>query len=91
MIAVAGDKVVMEPTLDEALTSLFGAPAKSPSVESAPQVSPAPPRTAPAQPDYGQARLRFEEAQRALQRGDWKKFGAVMEELKKQLVGPTPH
>jgi uncharacterized protein len=91
VIAVAGDKVVMEPTLDEALASLFVTPPKSPSMAGAPQVFAAPPRTAPTQPDYGQARRTFEEAQRAMQRGDWKKFGAAMEELKRQLVGPAPH
>jgi galactokinase len=33
--------------------------------------------------------MRFEDAQKAMQQGDWKKFGKAMEELKRQLAGPS--
>ena len=90
VIAVAGDKVVMEPTLDEALNSLFGIPQTQAVVKKtlAPQAVSAPEQITPQQeapthqPDYGQARMRFEDAQKAMQQGDWKKFGKAMEELK---------
>ena len=97
VIAVAGDKVVMEPTLDEALNSLFGTPQTQAAVKKtlAPQAVSAPEQITPQQeapthqPDYGQAKKRFEDAQKAMQLGDWKKFGQAMDALKRQLVGPA--
>jgi uncharacterized protein len=80
VIAVAGDKVVMQPTLDEALNDLFST--RKPVVGS--QLPPA-----SEQPVLEQARTQLEEAQKALQQGDWTKFGAAMEGLKQQLTGPT--
>jgi hypothetical protein len=97
VIAVAGDKVVMEPTLHEALNSLFGTPQTQAAVKKtlASQAVGAPEQITPQQEapthqqDYGQARMRFEDAQKAMQQGDWKKFGKAMEELKRQLAGPS--
>jgi hypothetical protein len=37
----------------------------------------------------GQARTQFDEAQKAMQQGDWAKFGQAMEGLKRLLAGPT--
>jgi uncharacterized membrane protein (UPF0182 family) len=99
VIAVAGDKVVMEPTLDEALNSLFGTPQTQAAVKKtlAPQPVSAPAETEPvanqlstAQTrEAGAARKRFDDAQQAIQHGDWKKFGKAMDALKRQLDSPT--
>jgi hypothetical protein len=80
VIAVAGNKVVMEPTLDEALNGLFG-------TEQPPAGSSQPPTT--RQPALEQARMQLEEARKAIQQGDWTKFGTAMEGLEHQLTGPA--
>ena len=85
VIAVAGDKVVMEPTLDAALAGLFGA--------SAPAAGSATPAVAGAalQPALERARMLFDEAQKAMQQGDWSKFGTAMQGLEHQLGGAPAH
>lgn len=80
VIVVAGDKVVMEPTLDEALNDLFGTPQP---------VAGSPEPLATRQPALEQAKTQFEEARKAMQQGDWAKFGAAMGALGRQLTGPT--
>jgi hypothetical protein len=80
VIAVAGDKVVMEPTLDEALNGLFGT--QQPVTGSS-----QPPNA--GQPALEQARTKLEEARKAIQQGDWAKFGTAMEGLERQLIGPA--
>jgi uncharacterized membrane protein (UPF0182 family) len=79
VIAVAGDKVVMEATLDEALNDLFG-------TQQPLQGSSQPPTPQPA---LEQARMQLEEARKAIQQGDWAKFGTAMEGLEHQLAGPA--
>ena len=79
VIAVAGDKVVMEATLSEALNDLFGA-------QQPLQGSSQPPSF---QPGLEQARMQLEEARKAMQQGDWAKFGTAMEGLEHQLAGPA--
>jgi uncharacterized membrane protein (UPF0182 family) len=85
VIAVAGDKVVMEPTLDAALADLFGA--------SAPAAGRAEPAVANAalQPALERARMLFDQAQKAMQQGDWSKFGTAMQGLEHQLGGSSAH
>ena len=78
IIVVSGDKVVMEPTLDGALNALFGTQQPQEIAAQAPS----------RQPELGQARTQLEEAQKALQQGDWEKFGKAMAELKRLLTGP---
>jgi len=79
VIAVAGDKVVMEATLGEALNDLFG-------TQQPLQGSSQPPSF---QPGLEQARMQLEEARKAMQQGDWAKFGTAMEGLEHQLAGPA--
>ena len=76
VIVISGDKVAMEPTLDEAIQSVFGT--------QQPQTA-AP--GARRQPELGQARAQFDEAQKAMQQGDWGNFGKAMEALKRLLNG----
>jgi uncharacterized protein len=79
VIAVAGDKVVMEPTLDEAINDLFG-------TQQPLEGSSQPPTRQPA---LEQARMQLEEARKAMQQGDWAKFGTAMQGLEHQLAGPA--
>ncbi len=78
VIVVSGDKVVMEPTLDEAIQSVFGT-----------QQPRNPAQALPRQPELSQARAQFDEAQKAMQQGDWEKFGKAMDVLKHLLTGPA--
>ena len=78
VIVISGDKVAMEPTLDEAIQSVFGTqPAQNP------------PQAPRSQPDLVQARTRLNEAQRLLQQGDWEGFGKAMDSLRQLLNGPA--
>jgi len=60
VIVISGDKVAMEPTLDEAIQAVVGT--------QPPQGAAQAPR---AQPGLGQARAQFDAAQKAMQQGDW--------------------
>jgi hypothetical protein len=77
VIVISGDKVAMEPTLDEAIQSVFG----TQTTQNAAQA----PR---GQPDLGQARAQFDDAQKAMQQGNWGDFGKAMAALKGLLSGP---
>ena len=78
VIVISGDKVVMEPTLDEAIQSVFGT-----------QKPQNPEQARSLQPELGQARAQFDEAQKAIEQGDWEKFGKAMDMLKRLLTGPA--
>jgi uncharacterized membrane protein (UPF0182 family) len=78
VIVISGDKVAMEPTLDEAIQAVFGT-----------QQPQNPTGTPQRQPELGQAKAQFDEAQKALQQGDWEKFGKAMDVLKHSLSGPA--
>ena len=80
VIVVAGDRVAMEPTLDEAVSAVFHTPA--PTAQS--------PVIAIRQQDIDRARTEFENAQKAMRNGDWESFGKAMEDLKKSLTAPGP-
>ena len=88
VIAVAADKVVMEPTLDEALDDLFGTQRPQAGATPAPKTGAAAAVT-PAELDSAQARLQFDDAQQAMQHGDWEKFGKAMAALKHLLANPA--
>jgi len=87
VIAVAGDKVVMEPTLDEALAALFGTQPSTTQAR-ATQTTGSATGANTHQVDSSQARTQFEDAQKAMQQGDWDKFGKAMEALKQLLANP---
>ena len=80
VIVISGDKVAMEPTLDEAIQSVFGT-TQSPGIS-----TPAP----GGHPELGQARAQFDDAQKAMQQGNWGNFGKAMDALKRSLAGPVP-
>jgi len=87
VIAVAGDKVVMEPTLDEALNALFGT--QQPQAARTAQITSTAAKATASQLDAGQVRMQFEDAEKAMQQGDWDKFGKAMEALKHLLANPA--
>ena len=77
VIVISGDKVAMEPTLDEAIQAVFGTQ-QPPTIEQA-----------PGHPlESEQARAAFDQAQKAMERGDWANFGKAMDALKGLLSGP---
>ncbi len=78
VIVIAGDKVAMEPTLDEAVQAVFGT-----------QPPGTPAQAVRPQPELGQAQAQFEAAQQAMQQGNWASFGKAMEALKHVLTGPA--
>ena len=79
VIVISGDKVAMEPTLDEAIQSVFGT--------AQPQISAQAPG---AQPELGRARAQFDDAQKAMEQGNWADFGKSMDALKRLLNAPVP-
>jgi len=85
VIAIAGDRVVMEPTLDEALAALFGANPPKLSETGVPQ---APTKTSVGAADIAQARGQFDDVESAAGRGDWTKFGGAMDKLRDMLANP---
>jgi uncharacterized membrane protein (UPF0182 family) len=95
VIAITGDRVVMEPTLDQAIAALFG-PHRPKTLGSGPQVAPtaaAPTVVGAAGSDLGQVgqeRAQLGDAQQAYGKGDWTKFGDAMDKLKILLNQPTP-
>ena len=85
VIAIAGDRVVMEPTLDEALTALFGAHSAK-RLGDAPQ--PAPIGSSAGPVNISQARGDLEDVEKAAGGGNWAEFGGAMEKLKGLLANP---
>jgi len=78
VIVISGDKVAMEPTLDEAIQAVFGTQ------------QPQTPGQSPGRPlESGQARAAFDKAQKAMEQGDWGGFGKAMDALKSLLSGPA--
>jgi hypothetical protein len=78
VIVISGDKVAMEPTLDEAIQAVFGTQ------------RPQTPGQSPARPlESVQARAAFDRAQKAMEQGNWGDFGKAMDALKSLLSGPA--
>jgi uncharacterized protein len=101
VIVSYSDKVVMEPTLDAALTSIFGGPsnaAPSAATGAAPGANPAAAQagsaTAGPPPDFAalarEARQHFEKADQLLRQGDWSGYGAEMKKLQDALQRLAP-
>lgn len=86
IIAVTADRVVMEPTLDEALADLFG----TQQPQNTGGAAPTPVSTQPQQPSpqLNEARTQLQAAQKAMQQGDWEKFGKAMQSLTRLLGKP---
>jgi len=81
VIVVAGNKVAMKPTLDEALDTVFGTP--PPAIASVQAVTPAEKLT------LNQARRLLDQARKAMRQADWAAFGKAMQGLEHELSGPA--
>jgi hypothetical protein len=79
IIIVSGNKVVMEPTLDQALQAVFGTAQPEAGKVSAPVQS----------EQLNRAREDLKEAEQAIRQGRWEDFGKAMEKLKALLGQPT--
>jgi uncharacterized membrane protein (UPF0182 family) len=104
VIVSYSDKVVMDSTLDAALTSIFGgtsgttlAAAPSASGAAGSAATPGPPgagQTAGIPTDFGalarEAREHFEKADQLLRQGDWAGYGAEMKKLQDVLNRLAP-
>jgi uncharacterized membrane protein (UPF0182 family) len=77
VIVSDGERLVMEPRLEDALRAAFGTTERD--GERVEQL--------PSAVDLDQARQRLDAAEAALRDGDWARFGAAMQELK-LLLGP---
>ncbi len=95
VIVAYADNVVMEPTLDAALSKIFGgafetAPAQPAPAALAPAKGPAPP------PDFQalvrEANQHFDRAQQLLRQGDWNGYGEEIKKLGEVLkrISATP-
>jgi uncharacterized membrane protein (UPF0182 family) len=79
IIVISGDKVAMEPSLEQAIAAVFG----SANASGGPEERIV---TAPVEKNaLVQARDALNRAQKALEQGQWEEFGKAMEELKKIL------
>ena len=76
VIVISGDNVAMEPTLGEAIASVFG---------QTPQQEVTIPAPAVEKNTLVQARDALDKAQKALEKGQWEEFGKAMDELQKIL------
>jgi uncharacterized membrane protein (UPF0182 family) len=77
VIVISGSKVVMEPTLDQAIRAVFGA---------TPPNSGTPAAAAPIEAGaLRRAREHLSKAQDALRQGNWEDFGQAMQALKEAL------
>ncbi|MFC1979906.1 UPF0182 family protein, partial [Chloroflexota bacterium] len=89
VIVVAGDKIAMEPTLEESLMAIFGTEAPPPALPPEPPVVKPPAPPAPEEPVVAdiaslieEAQLHYDRAQQYLQEGDWAGYGSELEALK---------
>lgn len=86
VIAVYGDTVVMEPTLQGALQKIFGQGGQiTPSQEEEPDGAIAPPDQDTIGDIARQAKSYFDKAQNALKSGDWSAYGENIEQVGKSL------
>src|SRR5438309_8802465 len=87
VIVAYGDRVAMEPTLEEALGKVFGGPQPPRAAAAAAAVErPAPER----EPIAGEARDHYRAALEGLRAGDWATFGREMDALGKAIeAAPT--
>jgi uncharacterized protein len=98
VIVSYGDQVVMEPTLDAALDSIFGGQATPNALSTVSATGAAAAATAGGAPTPAanfsalarEARQHFDKAQQLLQQGDWAGYGTEMKKLREVLNQLAP-
>lgn len=83
VIATNGDKIVMEPTLNEAILSLFGKTEMIQPLLAVPNIQQ--PAEGGMQTQFKEVRTLWKQAMQALQDGDWQLFGERMNEVEELL------
>ena len=81
VIVISGNKVIMAPTLEQAIQEVFGVAAPSDQKAAVPSVLDA--------DVVNRARKQLGKAQEAMQAGQWEAFGKAMQGLKEALT-PNP-
>jgi len=83
VIAAYSNRVVMQPTLDEAIKAVFSG---LPTVAAGPAGTPVPSVQArPSEDALARVRKEFHQAEEALRRGQWSEFGRAMDDMSKLL------
>jgi uncharacterized membrane protein (UPF0182 family) len=84
VIAAYSNRVVMQPTLDEAIKAVFSG---LPTVAAGPPGTPPVPsvQTRPSEDALARVRKQFHQAEEALKRGQWSEFGRAMDDVSKLL------
>ena len=83
VIAAYGSRVVMQPTLDEAIRAVFSG---LPAVAAGPAGTPVPSVQArPSEDALARVRNEFRKGEEALKRGQWSEFGRAMDDMSKML------
>jgi uncharacterized membrane protein (UPF0182 family) len=89
VIVSTGNRLVMEPTLDEAMAKLFGAGVALPTAAPAAAPAPAPAGSAAMSPEVfsliQSASANFTRAQEALRAADWARYGEAQRALEADL------
>ncbi|MBO8128012.1 MAG: UPF0182 family protein [Peptococcaceae bacterium] len=86
VILVHGDKIVMEPTLERALSALFGERDQdSPEQTEPPEVPGTPVQGRTIKELIKNANRYYEEAQERLREGNWSAYGQALDDLQKTL------
>jgi hypothetical protein len=87
IIVAAGEKIAMEPTLEESIAAIFGveAPPTEPVVEPPAPAEPEEPVTAEVASLIEEAQQHYNKAQQYLKEGDWAGYGEEQVALKAVL------
>lgn len=87
VIVATGNRVVMEPSLEEAIARLFGQQAPAPSTEPAKTgpIAPSPPVPAGLLEIVRSAQDHYARAQEALRSGDWARYGEELKAMESDL------
>ena len=91
VIATSGEKIAMQPTLWQSIEALYGkrderiATAEIDTTTALPAAQPAQPAGAMEGEGFSEVQQAWQEANQALQNGNWEEFGRKMNEIKKLL------
>jgi hypothetical protein len=86
VIAVYGNRVVMQPSLDEAMKAVFsGIPSVAAGPAGTTVPAPASMQTRPSEDALARVRKEFRQAEEAMKRGQWTEFGRAMDDMSKLL------
>jgi hypothetical protein len=92
VLVAHGNQIAMEPTLEQALSRIFGGRLAPPSAAGVPSATGGPPPASPGERALAQRALdTYQRSQEALRRGDWSTYGTEqrrLEETLRELTSP---